>query len=145
MKKTVSALLAALLLAGCGARAEMKTEETLRTWSELLKLFYVSGYGHGPEFPKRLLDVKDLPGTERPPAVDGWGQELKYRRVDGDTYQLISAGPDQKMGNDDDMIFQNGMQYTGAKIYPDYPFDKVYGPPPGASPSEPSADGGSDD
>ena len=48
---------------------------------------------------------KYLEGREVP--KDGWGKEFEYRNpgtVNTDGYDLVSAGPDGTMGNDDDIV-----------------------------------------
>jgi hypothetical protein len=37
--------------------------------------------------------------------VDGWGNALRYRRVDQSNYELASAGPDGVFGNTDDRSY----------------------------------------
>ena len=49
--------------------------------------------------------TKYLEGREVP--KDGWGNALEYRNpgtVNTDGYDLVSAGPDGQMGNDDDIL-----------------------------------------
>ncbi|MES2746245.1 MAG: type II secretion system protein GspG [Bdellovibrionota bacterium] len=36
---------------------------------------------------------------------DAWGEEMTYERVAANVYKIISAGPDNVVGTDDDIIF----------------------------------------
>ena len=103
-------------LAGCAGGPIVKTESTMRDWGEALKLFFTSGYGSGPEFPHKLDDVKSFPGG-RPSGQDGWGHDLVYQWVSMDKYRLISKGPDGQLGNDDDIVYSNGMLEEAKKSY----------------------------
>ena len=49
--------------------------------------------------------TKSLEAREIP--KDGWGNDFEYRypgTVNTDGYDLVSAGPDGQMGNDDDLV-----------------------------------------
>ena len=48
----------------------------------------------------KALEARELP-------KDGWGNEFEYRypgTVNIDGYDLVSAGPDEQPGNDDDIV-----------------------------------------
>ncbi len=127
MRKTFSSsamcLAAALLLGACSGGPITKTENTLRDWGECLKLFFTSGYGSGPEFPHALADIKSFPAG-RPSSQDGWGHEIVYQLLSMDKYRLISKGPDGVLGNDDDIVFTNGMLEEPKKSYGEAPAPK---------------------
>ncbi len=50
-------------------------------------------------------------------TTDAWGNELLYRKVRDDLYDLISIGPDGVPGNEDDVVFTNGKIKKPAEIY----------------------------
>jgi len=107
---------AACGLFACAGGPTVKTENTMRDWGEALKLFFTSGYGSGPEFPHQLDDIKSFPAG-KPSRQDGWGHDLVYQHMSMDTYRLISKGPDGKIGNDDDIVYTNGMLEEAKKSY----------------------------
>ncbi|HEX9638922.1 MAG TPA: hypothetical protein VGB99_15430 [Acidobacteriota bacterium] len=110
-----------LIGAACaGGLSTMSTQDTMRDWGTALKFFYVRGYGSGPEFPRALADIGEIPGVTLS-TKDEWGAELTYRRTDLDHYQLISRGPNGELGDSDDIIYSNGLFYEPDKVYSERP------------------------
>jgi hypothetical protein len=109
------ALIAVLALAGCSA--ESKTEDTIMSWGNALNTHLTTG---GTDFSYAYpftLDELDPTLTVGLSDVDAWGNKLFYRRLRDDLYNLISAGPDGQMGNDDDLVMENGLIYQASEVY----------------------------
>jgi hypothetical protein len=60
---------------------------------------------HG-RYPDRLSDLPEVSrGLSR--TEDPWGQPLQYTTT-GQEYQVVSSGPDQVPGNQDDVVLRDG-------------------------------------
>ena len=122
----VSILFAATLvgLVACGGPTT-QTETILLNWGQALNAHLATG-GRNSDYayPKKGLDEIDPALTAGLSSIDAWGNELYYRRLRDDRYQLISRGEDGELGNDDDIILQNGAFFEAAKIYAERPIKK---------------------
>ena len=108
-----------LFALGCGPQAE--TEETMLGWGRAFNLHLgTGGVGGDYTFPRKLDDVDESLrlGLSR---RDGWDQEFFYRRIRDDRYHLISAGPDGRLGNGDDIVMANSSFYPADEVYARYP------------------------
>lgn len=85
---------------------ELFPDPRLRTWNRLWSLRnwirrFVGANGHLPERLEQFVP----PG---PGGVDlehdGWGFDIRYRRISNEAYELRSAGPDGSYGTMDDMV-----------------------------------------
>lgn len=121
--RTVLAL-SLLGLVACGGPTT-QTETILLNWGQALNAHLATG-GRNSDyaFPKKGLDEIDPALTAALTTTDGWGNEIYYRRLRDDRYQLISRGEDGELGNDDDIILQNGAFFEAAKIYSERPIKK---------------------
>jgi hypothetical protein len=118
----LAALVAVLALAGCSKVSQ--TEETILAWGMALNTHLTTGgTDFNYSFPARLEDI-DAELTVGLKDVDAWGNKLFYRVLPGDIYNLISPGPDGQLGNDDDVVMQNGLLYDAAQIYGAAPLNR---------------------
>lgn len=108
-------MLLALLVVGCSTKRS-DTEVVMIGWANALKLHLVTDFEGYNQFPESLEGVD--PGLRIGlGTTDAWGNELVYRKVRDDLYDLISGGPDGVPGNDDDVIFTNGKIKQPGEIY----------------------------
>ncbi|MCP4654672.1 MAG: hypothetical protein GY856_04540 [bacterium] len=107
----------AVIVIGCGPHTA--TESRMLDWGNALNLHLATGVGGDYAFPKALDEVRAELST-----ADGWGNEFFYRRIRDDRYQLISAGADGELGNDDDIVLENSAFYEAAKVYAKNPLKK---------------------
>ena len=117
MKRFIPVLVVAviaLVLLGCGARTV--TEKRMLEWAPILNLYMASNMEGANSYPE-TLDELEPRLREELSTTDGWGNELLYRKLRIDLYNLISAGPDGEFGNDDDIVIENGALYDPAQIY----------------------------
>ncbi len=111
-----------LLLLACGG-ARVTTEKRMLEWGPILNMYMASNMQNANSYPESL---DELPPELRSELkdTDGWGNRILYRKLRIDLYNLISAGPDGELGNDDDIIVQNGALYEPSKIYSEWPLRK---------------------
>ena len=119
-RSRLACLALVLLIGGCSTLPGEATRDRMRDYGTSLQFFFPLGYGEGSEMPKRLddLDASILADLAK---QDEWNRDFHYRRVDMDHYNLISMGPNGKLGDDDDIIMENGMFYAPEKIYSEHP------------------------
>lgn len=116
------ALGAALVLAlGCGGK-HSATEKTILDWGQAINL-HLTTPDSNYEVPDRLEDV-DPVFRNMFSTTDAWGNELYYRKIRDDRYHLISAGPDGVLGNDDDIVSNNGLLSKPADVYAEHPIER---------------------
>jgi hypothetical protein len=122
MSKAAASLIAGLCLAlvACGGGARTVTEKRMLEWGPALNLFMGSNFQNANAYPDTL---EELPAAVRAAleTTDGWGNPILYRKLRIDLYNLISAGPDGELGNDDDIVVENGALYDAAKVYAEWP------------------------
>lgn len=109
----------------CGG-ATTVTEKRILEWAPILNLYMGSNFADANAFPKSLDDVfewrPDL--ADELKTTDGWGNDLLYRQLRVDLYNLISAGPDGEFGGEDDIVLQNGTLYPPMEIYAQRPLKR---------------------
>ena len=114
-------LILGLTATGC-AGPQSTTEATLFAWAQACNGHLATSKGNA--YPKKSLDEIDSALTSGLPDADGWGNPIFYRQLRDDRYQLISAGPDGRYGNDDDVIVQNGKLKVASEVYASKPLKK---------------------
>ena len=66
-------------------------------------IVYISEHGKAPEslkqLPRHSKYIANLP--------DAWGTPIRYRRISGDHFLIISAGIDREFDTSDDIILDN--------------------------------------
>lgn len=120
MKKRLCVVMAIAVAAiACGG-AQTVTEKRMLEWGPILNMYMGTNMEGGNSYPQTL--------DEMPPELtgdlerrDGWGNDLLYRLLRIDKYNLISAGPDGEFGNEDDVMMENGALYDPMKIYAENP------------------------
>ena len=118
--KLVAAVVAlAVIAVGCGG-PQVLTEKRMVEWGPILNLYMGTNMEGGNSFPENLEELPPELSSDLK-KTDGWGNPLLYRLLRIDKYNLISAGPDGELGNDDDIILENGAFYEAAKIYKESP------------------------
>ena len=122
MKRLWLILIAVLAFAGCSDVA--KTEDTIQAWSSALSMHLSTGGIDGNFAYPVSLDQIDPELKAGLSDIDAWGNKLFYRLLRDDTYNLISAGPDGQLGNDDDVIMENGLFYEATTIYGRAPLNR---------------------
>ena len=116
---TVLCVLAVTL--GCGG-ARTTTERNILEWGPILNTAMATNFEDANAFPESLQAVApEL--REGLKTEDGWGNQLLYRRIRIDLYNLISPGPDGTFGNEDDIIMENGALYEPSKVYGEHPLE----------------------
>ncbi len=118
---TLILVLAVAALGACSG-PQTQTETTMFAWAGALKAHLTTDRDANFEMPERLMDIKPELREGMPDPVDGWGNDLYYRKWIDDHYDLISAGPDGQFGNDDDVIVMNGQLKKPADIYAERPY-----------------------
>ncbi|MEE8524232.1 MAG: hypothetical protein V3T72_09900 [Thermoanaerobaculia bacterium] len=114
--------IAAVALAGCSDVS--KTEETVLAWGTALNLHLTTGgIDSNFAYPFKLEEI-DEELRFGLSDVDAWGNKLFYRRLRDDAYNLISAGADGELGNDDDIVMENGLLYEPATVYGRTPLNR---------------------
>ena len=109
----------ALVLTACGG-AQTVTEKRMLEWGPILNLYMARNFANANSYPESFDEVDpEIRGDLK--TVDGWGNDLLYRKIRIDLYNIISAGPDGEFGNDDDIVLQNGGLYEPGKVYAEYP------------------------
>ncbi|HEX9733170.1 MAG TPA: hypothetical protein VGG06_14435 [Thermoanaerobaculia bacterium] len=122
MKGTILATLAAAALA-CGG-PQVVTEKAMLDWGNVLNLHLGTGGRNGDySYPRQLSEV-DAELRAGLSDQDAWGNDFYYRRLRDDRYQLVSAGPDGELGNDDDVVMANSKFMKAAEIYAKDPLEK---------------------
>ncbi len=123
MRKPSAPILAllCLLCAACGGK-RTDAERQLFDWAKVLQIHLTTGGGGGGSYtvPQSLEEV-DPTLKMGLSATDPWGAELYYRAIQDDRYQLISAGPDATLGNDDDIVVENGILKKASQVYAQRP------------------------
>lgn len=113
------------LTVACGG-ATTVTEKRILEWGPILNLYMGSNFADANAFPKSFDDVfewrPDL--ADELKTTDGWGNDLLYRQLRVDLYNIISAGPDGDFGNDDDIVLQNGALFPPAEVYGKWPLKR---------------------
>ena len=104
MKRAAWLICVPLLLAACGG-ADRATRKGMLEWAEMLQVHTATSLYN--TFPERLGDV-DPQMRGHLTRTDGWGTNLLYRKTRDDQYDLISAGPDARFGNEDDIVCVTG-------------------------------------
>lgn len=118
----VLALTVAIAAIGCGG-PQMLTEKRMVEWGPILNLYMGTNMEGGNSFPETLEEMPpDL--TDGLKKTDGWGNPMLYRLLRVDKYNLISAGPDGELGNDDDLVLENGAFFEAKKIYAERPLKR---------------------
>jgi hypothetical protein len=109
----------AIAVVACGG-ARTVTEKRMLEWGPILNMYMGTNVEGGNSYPEAL--------DEMPPEItgelerrDGWGNQILYRRLRIDKYNLISAGPDGEFGTSDDVVVENGALYDPMKIYAENP------------------------
>jgi hypothetical protein len=109
----------AIAVVACGG-ARTVTEKRMLEWGPILNMYMGTNVEGGNSYPEAL--------DEMPPEItgelerrDGWGNQILYRRLRIDKYNLISAGPDGEFGTSDDIVVENGALYDPMKIYAENP------------------------
>jgi len=75
-------------------------------------------------YPRQLIDLQEMdPGLK--PVVDAWGREFIYQAISGDMaaaapmpfqrYQLVSKGPDGRLGTEDDIVLRDDVLMSGMR------------------------------
>ncbi len=110
-----------VVLTACGAATV--TQRNMVEWGPVLNAFMATNFDNANSYPNSLDEINptlraDLTDT------DGWGNRILYRKLRIDKYNLISAGPDGQLGNDDDIILENGAFYPASKVYAEHPFKR---------------------
>lgn len=113
----IPAVAVLVLAVGCSKRTS--TEKILFDWANALNI-EVASPDHNYEFPDSL-DLVDETLRSVLSETDAWGNEIRYRKLSDSKYHLISPGPDGELGNDDDVIVENGILQEPAKIYAERP------------------------
>lgn len=114
----VLGLLALTTVACGGSRSD--TEALMISWAQALKFHITTDHQGNYEFPDRLEEINPTLRTGLVTS-DAWGNELYYRKLQDDRYDLISAGPDGELGNDDDIVITNGKVKKPADVYGERP------------------------
>lgn len=110
----------AAILTSCGG-ADRATRKAMTEWADVLQVHIATSPRN--QFPERLGDVD--PALRRVlTRTDAWGTELYYRRLGGDRYDLISAGPDGQLGNADDIVAVNGHFQDAGEVYARRPIER---------------------
>ena len=119
----VAVVLLGLLAAACGGK-RTDAEKQLFEWAKVLQLHLTtSGFGNYT-VPQSLEEI-DPTLKMGMSASDPWGSELYYRAIQDDRYQLISAGADRTLGNQDDIVVENGILKNAAKVYAERPLARA--------------------
>ena len=113
----IPVLTVVVLAVGCSKRAS--TEKLLFDWANALNI-EVASPDHNYEFPDSL-DLVDETLRSVLSDTDAWGNSIHYRKLSDSKYQLISPGPDGELGNDDDVIVENGILQEPSEIYAERP------------------------
>lgn len=119
-KRSVAGLiLLTLSLAACGGKRS-DVEAQMFDWAKVLQIHLTTGGLGNYTVPQSLeeIDAKLKMGLS---ATDPWGSEFYYRAIQDDRYQLISAGPDRALGNDDDIVVENGILKKASQVYAQRP------------------------
>lgn len=123
MKKLILLTLAAAAALACGGPQAL-TEKAMLDWGNALNLHLGTGGRDGDySFPRKLSDVDEQLRIGLSDQ-DAWGNDFFYRRIRDDRYELISAGPDGEVGNDDDVVMANSAFYKASEIYAKNPYKK---------------------
>ncbi len=89
---------------------EASTRETIRVLKAALNIYYIDT-GRYPAMLNGLLQDDGLQGWKGPyiekEAQDGWGQPFRYATPAADTYEIRSAGKDDRFDTDDDVTSRN--------------------------------------
>ena len=104
-----------VLTAGCGGKQTV-TEKQLFDWANALNVHLTTDPTGAYAFPARLQDVDPMLRAELS-MDDAWGNPLHYRRLRDDLYQLISPGPNGKLGDSDDVIVEKGILKKPEVVY----------------------------
>ena len=115
-------LVVAVVAVGCGG-PRVVTEKRMVEWGPMINLYMGTNVQGGNSFPETLEEMPPSL-TDGLKKTDGWGNPLLYRLIRIDKYNLISAGPDGKFGNSDDIVLENGAFYEADKIYGEHPLKK---------------------
>jgi len=123
MKRMILTTLFAAAALCCGG-PQTATEKSMLDWGNVLNLHLGTGGRDGDySYPHRLTDVDETLRVGLSDQ-DAWGNDFYYRRMRDDRYQLISAGPDGELGNEDDVVMANSAFYKAAEIYAKDPIKK---------------------
>jgi hypothetical protein len=120
-KRLCVAMIVAIVAVACGGGRAV-TEKRMLEWAPILNLYLASNFDGGNAYPEALEELPPEMFGELE-SEDGWGRRFLYRRLRVDKYNIISAGPDGKFGNEDDIVLQNGTLYEPMKIYAESPLD----------------------
>jgi len=115
------ALLLPLALAGCGNRT--MAEKLLFSWAQALNTHLATDADGNYTYPHSLADIDPLLRITLT-FDDPWGTPLRYRRIDDGHYDLVSAGPNATLGDDDDLVIHNGLLEKPAKVYARRPAER---------------------
>jgi hypothetical protein len=118
----VSSLLACFVLA-CGS-AETVTQKRMFDWAQALNVFLATNMEGGYVYPDRLEAV-DGPIREHLELEDGWGRHFVYRKLTDEKYQILSGGPNGKVGDDDDVVLENGVLRKAEEVYAERPYSSA--------------------
>ncbi len=113
-EKLAAVILLCLGAAACGARND--TEHSMIQWAESLNAHLAGNFAAGNEYPMELAEIDSIMRVGRS-FEDGWGNALYYRRINDGRYDLVSAGPDGELGNDDDVCMTNAVLMKPVAFY----------------------------
>jgi len=121
MGRITPIVLGMLLLVACGGK-HSETELLIFNWGQALNTHLATGSEYN-EYPHSLDEIDEAMRSILS-MEDSWGTKLHYRRMRDDKYQLISAGPNGTLGDDDDIVSANGKLQDPLEIYAENPIKK---------------------
>lgn len=113
----LAAVVAVILLpvVGCSDK-RTQTEHLMFQWADALKFHIATSFEGNFTFPHQLIQIEPALRANLSPT-DAWGNDWHYRRMEEDRYQLISPGANGTLGDDDDVLVENGVLKDAVAIY----------------------------
>ncbi len=87
----------------------IKTLKILESCGEMVET-YIIEWGKLPDV-KNISELGKIISEKyeiKLPEKDSWGNFLIFKKLNSDSYEIISAGKDKKAGTEDDIVYKDG-------------------------------------
>lgn len=85
------------------SRVKLTLTKTNMTTLKRAITAFIAIKGRTPKTLKEIQTFHHIPLED----IDAWGKAIKYEKLSGDNFRLVSAGPDRAFNTQDDIVLEN--------------------------------------